>query len=93
VAVTSAYATITFSGTINTGSSVLLSVDTGVSSTQSLWLTGYEISSSDGPVALQTVYIRGPDVFLATWEAAVAVLGLDSSATSAGVRVFYTYTA
>lgn len=68
------------------------SADTGIPSTQAIWLTGYFLGGSDGLVAIQSVYLQEAG---GTWRANAFVLALDapSPATYAAVRVFYTYTA
>lgn len=89
--IVSALVSVSLAGLMTTAA-VQDSVDTGISSSQALWLTGYDLASSTGLVALQGVYFSGPGAY-ATWRAVVSVLALESAATSATVRVFYTYTA
>jgi hypothetical protein len=83
----------TTTAVIVTGISTTVAVtgesDTGIGSDKAMWLTGYNISSSSGLIAIQGVYM---EVSGATWVAKVVVLGLDASASSATLRVFYTYT-
>jgi hypothetical protein len=64
--------------------------DTGVSTTQSIWLTGYQVSSTTGTPIVQSVWISGAG---GNWRAAATVVALDNSVTDVAVRVFYTYTA
>jgi hypothetical protein len=82
---------VTVSGLVITGA-VSGSADTGISSSQSIWLTGYDLTGGDGLVALQSVYLQEVG---GTWWVIALVLALDapSPATYAAVRVFYTYTA
>jgi hypothetical protein len=75
---------------LTTNGATAAAINTGISSTQAIWLTGYYLEGADGLVAIQSVYISEAG---GTWWASVLVLALESAATSAGVRVFYTYTA
>lgn len=66
------------------------SITTGVANTQSLWLTGYETAGVGGTVALQSVWVGYSG---GTWQANATLFALDSSVTSATVKVFYAYSA
>jgi hypothetical protein len=84
--------TVTITG-LTTAGSTPNSADTGISSTQAMWLTGYELGATTGGLAaIQSVYMNGPGSS-ATWQAQVVALGLEAGTTDASVRVFYTYTA
>jgi hypothetical protein len=79
---------LSFTG-LNTTTPIVEYADTGVDRSQALWLTGYQTTPTDGPVAVQSVYILQGG----TWEVTVGLLGLDPTATGAAMRVFYTHTA
>ena len=67
------------------------STGTSVSTVSSYaWLNGYQILTTDGTPAVVGVHITPTG---GEWSAYAAALALNSTTTTATVRVYYTYTA